>query len=142
YWCVATRAIPTLLKEYTMARQGLLGRLAIIFALTLTGHRALAADEAKPDAASETQRRVKEFARLVDSGDAAEFKKYVAENCSPIFRTVPMERHLEFFHRLYDVTRGVEFHSIQEANPNDATLLYKSKLTGRWVALQARVEPN
>ncbi|MGD9723627.1 MAG: serine hydrolase domain-containing protein [Pirellulales bacterium] len=93
--------------------------------------------------AGEAERRVKEFVGLLDSGSVAEFKKYATENFAPDFLNgVPMERHLDFFLMTHNLTRGVEFHSIQNASPNQVTALAKSKLTGRWLALTVRVEPK
>jgi CubicO group peptidase (beta-lactamase class C family) len=86
------------------------------------------------------ERRAKEFARLIDAGSRAELRKYAKENFAPDFLNVPMEQHLGFFSSVHDITRGVEFHSIQEAKPNEATVLLKSKLTGDWVALFVRTE--
>ncbi len=100
------------------------------------------ASEPKTAASGAAERRVKEFARLLDSGNIAEFKKYAAENFAPSFLDVPMERHLDFFLSMHDMTRGVEFHSIQESAPHQVTALLKNKLTGRWMTLQVRVEPN
>ena len=110
------------------------------------GKRGVQKPASKPQAPpsnGEAERRVKEFARLFDTGSIAEFKKYAAENFAPSFlNDVPMERHIEFFRSTYDMTRGLEFHSIEDASPNQVTALFKNKLTGRWMSLQARVEPD
>jgi CubicO group peptidase (beta-lactamase class C family) len=86
------------------------------------------------------ERRAQEFARLFDSGNRAEFMKYAKENFAPKFLSVPMEQHLDFFSSVQDFTRGLAFHSVQEAKPNEVTALFKSKLTGQWLALVVRVE--
>lgn len=86
------------------------------------------------------ERRARELVRLLETGKRAEFKQYVQENFSPRFRAVPIEQHLDFFSWVYDQTRGVELHSFQNAKPAEATALLKNKLTGRWLALQVRVE--
>ena len=86
--------------------------------------------------------RAKEFARLLDSGNRAALVKYAKENFTPGFLNVPMERHLDFLSSVYDFTRGIEFHSVQEAKPNEVTVLLRSKLTGQWLALIVRVEPE
>jgi CubicO group peptidase (beta-lactamase class C family) len=86
------------------------------------------------------ERRVKEFARLVDTGNRAELVKYAKENFAPDFLNVPMNQHLGFLSSVHDSTRGLEFHSFQDSKPTEATALFKSKLTGQWVALVARVE--
>ena len=88
------------------------------------------------------ERRAKEFARLIDSGNRAELAKYAKENFAPNFLNIPMERHLGFFSGLHDSTRGVEFHSVQESKPNEATVLLKARLTGQWMALIVRTEPE
>jgi CubicO group peptidase (beta-lactamase class C family) len=86
------------------------------------------------------ERRVKEFGRLLDSGNRGELVKYAKENFAEKFLNVPMEQHLNFFSNVQDFTRGLEFHSMQEAKGDSATGLYKSKLTGQWLALVVRVE--
>src|SRR5215216_6169305 len=91
---------------------------------------------------SPAERRAKEFARLIDSGNRAELRKYAKENFAPGFLNVPMEQHLGFLSSVQDFTRGVEFHSLQDAKPNEATVLLKAKLTGEWVALFVRTEPE
>ncbi len=91
---------------------------------------------------SPAERRAKEFARLIDSGNRAELRSYAKENFAPNFLNIPMEQHLGFFSSVHDFTRGVEFHSLQDAKPNEATLLLKARLTGEWVALIVRVEPE
>jgi CubicO group peptidase (beta-lactamase class C family) len=88
------------------------------------------------------QRRAKEFARLLDSGNRGELIKYAKENFAPGFLNVPMEQHLNFFSSVHDSTRGLEFHSVQDAKPDEVTTLFKSKLTGQWLALVVRVEPE
>jgi CubicO group peptidase (beta-lactamase class C family) len=122
----------------------LVGIVALL-ALIVVVRQSLAADEAKPQAPADSEaavRRVKEFAALVDSASIAEFKAYVAENFAPGFLKIPMERHLDFFGTLRDMTGGVELQSIQEATPTQVTALFKSKLTGRPVTLRMRVEPT
>lgn len=86
------------------------------------------------------ERRAKEFAKLIDSGNRVELQKYAKENFAPNFLNIPMEQHLGFFSSVHDSTRGVEFHSIQEAKPNEATVLLRARLTGQWIALFVRTE--
>jgi CubicO group peptidase (beta-lactamase class C family) len=93
-----------------------------------------------PLSESPAERRAKEFARLIDSGNRAELRKYAKENFAPGFLNVPMEQHLGFLSSVHDFTRGVEFHSLQDAKANEATVLLKAKLTGEWLALAVRVE--
>ncbi|HSF22875.1 MAG TPA: hypothetical protein VLE20_01515, partial [Blastocatellia bacterium] len=93
-------------------------------------------------AESPAERRAKEFAKLLDSGNRVELRKYATENFAPSFLSIPMEQHLGFLSSVHDSTRGVEFHSVQDAKPNEATVLLKTKLTGQWMALLVRVEPE
>ena len=93
-----------------------------------------------PQGENPAERRAKEFARFIDTGNRAEYQKYAKENFTPRFLGIPMERHLNFISSLYDSTRGVEIHGIQESKPNEVTLLLKSKLTGEWMALNVRTE--
>jgi len=39
------------------------------------------------------ERRAREFVRYLDSGNRAEFRKYVKENFAPSFLNIPMEQH-------------------------------------------------
>jgi CubicO group peptidase (beta-lactamase class C family) len=111
-------------------------RIVVLLAIVLVGNRGFAAEDS-----SEAERRVKELVELLNSGDGAEFEKYVAEHFAPSFQqNVPMERHLDFFHSIHDTSQGLEFHSFQEATLNEARALLKTKLTGGWMSLQARVE--
>ncbi len=121
--------------------------IVLLLAVMSVGHAARASENPaapakSPAAGDAAERRVKEIAILLDAGSSAEFKKYAAENFSPRFLNVPMERHLDFFLAMHDQTRGVELHSIDSARPNQATALFKSKLTGRWVSLDVRVEAD
>ncbi|HEY7546104.1 MAG TPA: serine hydrolase domain-containing protein, partial [Blastocatellia bacterium] len=88
------------------------------------------------------EQRAKEFARLLDSGNRAGLRAYAKENFAPNFLNIPMEQHLGFFSSVQDSTRGVEIHGLQDSKPNEATLLLKAKLTGQWLALLVRVEPD
>ncbi len=84
--------------------------------------------------------RAKELANLINSGNRTEAKKYIADNYAQSFMRIPLDNHLNFISNLHDVTRGLEFHSLQESKAAEVTALFKSKLTGAWVALIVRVE--
>src|SRR5690348_579586 len=92
---------------------------SFLLALFLCGVGATMAAAQGPQPDSPAAARAKEFARLLDSGNRAALAAYAKENYTPGFLNVPMERHLEFLSSVYDFTRGVEFHSIQEAKPNE-----------------------
>jgi CubicO group peptidase (beta-lactamase class C family) len=89
---------------------------------------------------SPAARRVRELAQLISTGDRAAARTYVKENYGPEFQKMPLEAHLNFISQVHDRTRGVQFHSIQDAKPNEVTALLKNKLTGGWEALVVRVE--
>jgi CubicO group peptidase (beta-lactamase class C family) len=95
-----------------------------------------------PQVENPAERRAREFAGLIDSGNRAELRKYAKENFAPNFLNVPMEQHLGFLSSVHDFTRGVEFHSVQDGKPGEATVLLRAKLTGQWLALFVRVEPE
>ena len=103
---------------------------------------ALAAAAQSAQAENPAERRAKEFAKLIDAGNRSEARKYATENFAPDFLKRSIEGNLGFFSWVHDTTRGVEFHSIQESKPNEVTALLKSRLTGGWVALVVRVEPE
>lgn len=95
-----------------------------------------------PSGENPAEKRAREFARLLDSGTRADLKNYAQDNFGGQFATLPMERHLDFFSTVQDSTRGVMVHSAQSARPNEVTLLMQGKLTGQWVGLFVRVEPE
>ncbi|HWP43003.1 MAG TPA: serine hydrolase domain-containing protein [Blastocatellia bacterium] len=119
-----------------------MSRLVRLFTLVYLICSICAAAAARQSSQSEgaAERRAKEFARLIDSGNRAELREYAKENFAPDFLSIPMDRHLRFLSWVHDFTRGVEFHSVQDAKPNEATVLLKAKLTGEWLALFVRVE--
>ncbi len=86
------------------------------------------------------ERRVKELVQFINSGDRAAYQKYVSENFAGNFARIPMEQHLEFFSDLRDVSRGAEFHGVQDSKPNEVTARLKTRLTGSWLGLLVRVE--
>jgi CubicO group peptidase (beta-lactamase class C family) len=55
---------------------------------------------------------------------------------------IPIDGHLNFFLSELDQSRGLEIVGLQEAVPNEATLLLKTKFTGSWQALHVIVDPN
>jgi CubicO group peptidase (beta-lactamase class C family) len=114
-------------------------KLFTLVYLICTVSTAVAARQAS-QSESPAERRAKEFARLIDSGKRAELQKYAKENFAPDFLNIPMEQHLGFFSSVHDSTRGVEFHAVQDAKPDEATVLLRAKLTGQWLALVVRVE--
>jgi CubicO group peptidase (beta-lactamase class C family) len=116
--------------------------LTLASAMLLTSLAALTpiAQQAQNTSDGPAARRVQELARVISAGSRAEAKKYATENYGPEFLKMPMDNHLGFIFRLHDLTRGLEFHSFQEVKPTEATALFKSKLTGSWVALVVRVE--
>ena len=107
--------------------------LAIVLSCVMTG-----AGQAENPA----ERRAKELIQFLNAGNRAEFRKYVEANFSGEMLKAPMDRHLNFFSSVYDNSRGYEIGDVQEARPNQATMLVKSKLTGEWDALLVIVEPE
>ena len=112
-------------------------KLVLLLGMLLCAFSALA-----QSAQTETpaERRVKELVEFINSGHRATYQKYVSENFAPNFARIPMEQHLGFMSELHDATRGVEFHGIQDSQPNEATARLKTKLTGSWMAILVRVE--
>ncbi len=112
-------------------------KLVLLLGMLLCAFSALA-----QSAQTETpaERRVKELVEFINSGHRATYQKYVSENFAPNFARIPMEQHLGFMSELHDATRGVEFHGIQDSQPNEATARVKTKLTGSWMAILVRVE--
>lgn len=91
-------------------------------------------------AQSPAETRAREVVQLINSGDRAAVKKYVAENFAGQMASIPMDAHLNFFLGENDQSRGLEISGLQESGDNEATLLVKTKLTGVWQALRVVVE--
>jgi CubicO group peptidase (beta-lactamase class C family) len=115
---------------------------AIALASPVPCENAVIAPSQAPQSESPALRRAKEFAALLDSGNRVGLRNYAKENFAPRFLGISMEQHLEFLSSVHDWTRGVEFHSVQEEKPGEAIVLLKAKLTGDWLALVVRVEPE
>ena len=121
--------------------------VAMLLALTLLAHATYAADDPAPaaqatDSAAAAEQRVKEFLELLDAKDIAAFKKYIAENYAPIFKAMPMERHLEFFGAIRDITGGLDLESLENPAPHQVLAHCKARLSGRTMTLELRVEPK
>jgi CubicO group peptidase (beta-lactamase class C family) len=84
--------------------------------------------------------RAKELVKVINTGKLAEARKYIQENYAQSFLRIRMDAHLNFIASMYDQTRGVEFQGVQEEKPESATVVLKSKLTGRLEAILVRVE--
>jgi len=128
-------------------RLGIVTLASLLFVMLQASTRADDDPGASAPIADEAAERLKAFLELLNSASSDdlksdEFKQFAAENFAPGFLKLPMERHLEFFHFTRDLTRGVELISIQSEKPNEAIALCKNKLTGRWVAFDARFEPQ
>ena len=98
---------------------------------------------AQPSAAqAAAERYAKELAAQLGSSDRAAYRKFAEENFATSFlQQVPMQQHLGFFSSIRDRTRGYEYVSVQEWNPNEVIALVKEKLTGEFDGLLVRVEP-
>lgn len=114
-----------------------IAKLVMLLGMLLGAFSALA-QTAPTEAPAE--RRVKELIQFLNTGNRATYQKYVSENFAPNFARLPMEQHLGFFSDLQDATRGVEFHGIQDTQPNEVTARLKTKLTGSWMAILVHVE--
>ena len=98
---------------------------------------------AQPSAAqAAAERHARALAGFVESGNRAEYAKYVQANFGADMLKGPMQRHLNFLSMLNDQTRGYEVGLVQDWNPNEVVLQVKSKLTGVWDGLLVRVEPQ
>jgi CubicO group peptidase (beta-lactamase class C family) len=84
--------------------------------------------------------RAREIAELINTGNRAAVRKYVEANFADQMRSLPMERHLNFFSAEHDASRGLEISGVQDSGPNEVTLLVKNKLTGDWQGLRVVVE--
>ena len=111
--------------------------IILILVVILTGVMTVTAQTESP-----AEKRAKELIQFLNAGNRTEFQKYVEANFSAEMLKAPMDRHLNFFSSVYDNSRGYEISGVQEAKPNQATMLVKSKLTGEWDALFIAVEPE
>jgi CubicO group peptidase (beta-lactamase class C family) len=111
--------------------------IVLILVVILAGVMTAAAQTESP-----AEKRAKELVQFLNAGNRTEFQKYVQANFGAEMLKAPMERHLNFFSSVYDNSRGYEISGVQEAKPNQATMLVKNKLTGEWDALLVVVEPE
>src|SRR5688572_30289086 len=109
--------------------------IVLILVFILTGVITVTAQTESP-----AEKRAKELIQFLNAGNRTEFQKYVEANFSAEMLKAPMDRHLNFFSSVYDNSRGYEISGVQEAKPNQAIMLVKSKLTGEWDALLVVVE--
>jgi CubicO group peptidase (beta-lactamase class C family) len=121
--------------------------IAMLLALTSSAYVTRGAEETAPpsqatESAAAAEQRVKEFLELLDAKDIAAFKKYIAENYAPIFKAMPMERHLEFFGAIRDITGGLDLESLENPAPHQVLAHCKARLSGRTMTLELRVEPK
>jgi CubicO group peptidase (beta-lactamase class C family) len=129
-------------------KRGVMKRLLFALSLTLLSGLSVSTSSAQQSQTTSTNadspavRRARELAQVVNSGNLAEARKYIRENYAPAFLNIPIERHLNFIGGAYDQSRGVEFQRVQEEKPNEALVVFKSKLTGRLGGLFVRVEPE
>ena len=92
-------------------------------------------------AQSPAETRAREIAQLINSGDRAAVRKYVAENFADQMRSIPMDRHLNFVSSEHHASRGLEVIGVQDPGVNEVTLAVRSKLTGDLFGLRVSVEP-
>lgn len=117
-----------------MKRKNILVTFAFILAAVLSA----AAQTANP-----AETRARELIQLINSGNKAEFKKYVEATFNARMLGMPMNRHMDFFSSVYEGSRGYEINGVQDnTKPNQVTMLLKNKLTGEWDALLVGVEPE
>jgi CubicO group peptidase (beta-lactamase class C family) len=120
-------------------------RAALLFACLSTIAAAQAQSQpATAAAATETPatRRVVELVKIINTTDAAATKRFIEENYGGELAGMPLNAHLNFIAQVRDRTRGVEFRGIQDGSATEATALLRAKLTGDWLAILVRVEPN
>lgn len=112
--------------------------LLVIFAFILAAVLSAAAQTESP-----AEKRAREMVQHINSGNKAEYKKYVEATFNTRLLGMPMNRHLDFFSSVYEGSRGFEISGVQDnTKPNQVTMLLKNKLTGEWDALLVVVEPE
>ncbi len=107
----------------------------MLFLVTLTAAAGISAQD--PTAA---ERQGRAFIAALSTGDRAKVRSFVEANFAGEMLGMPMEQHLNFASNHYDMSRGYEVVSVQEAAPNGTTLLLKNKLTGLYAAMFFAVE--
>ncbi len=98
---------------------------------------------AQPSAAqAAAERHARAIVVHSNSGNRADYAKFVEANFSAEMLKMPIQRHLNFLSSLHDQNRGFEVKEVQDWGTNEAVLLVRSKLTGAWDGLLVRVEPT
>ena len=112
-----------------------ISRFFLLFLVSLTTVIGISAQD--PTAA---ERQGRAFLEALSTGDRAKVRRFVGANFSSEMLSLPMEQHLNFASNHYDISRGYEVVSVQEAAANGTTLLLKNKLTGLYAAMFFSVE--
>jgi len=91
---------------------------------------------------SPAERRAREFAQLIHTGDRAAVRAFFEQHAAPDVLRIPMDLHLGIVSALHDQTRGVEVQEILEATPTMAALVFRGKLTGSDMVLVVSAEAD
>lgn len=95
------------------------------------------------DAKNPAAQRAAEVIRLIESGNRAEGRKFMAESYSPEFlKRASLDEHLDFLSSTHDRMHGVELIGIKETGPAAVEARLKSKLTGSQTLLIVRTETD
>lgn len=87
-----------------------------------------------------SERYVEKFVAAVNTGDRAEFEKFISASYGEKMLALKMEENLAFFSWLHDNSRGLVVHSILEQKPDRITALLQDRLVGGWHKLRIHIE--
>lgn len=89
------------------------------------------------------EKRARELVQALNTGNRAEFRKFIDASFGTRMKALPIERHLNFFSSTYEGSRGYEIVGVQDTTqPNRVILLVKNKLTGDYDGLLVAVEAD
>jgi CubicO group peptidase (beta-lactamase class C family) len=88
------------------------------------------------------EQRAKDFARALSSPDRAAWQKFWTENFAPGMLSIPAERHMAVFSRMWESSRGLDFDGIQDRGPNPTVVRFRNRLTGGWTAFGIATETD
>jgi CubicO group peptidase (beta-lactamase class C family) len=117
--------------------------------LALAAWPGLAAQPAAPDYKDTTAvpagavgRRIASFIEVVNSGDAARVKRFLAEDCTKDFREMaPFAAHLSALLGFRKNTDGIDFYSVRTytpERPGQTVVIVKDRLMGSWWGITFR----
>ncbi len=116
-------------------------RIAILFWILLSTTQIMASPEVYALAEdSPVITRAKELIEIINEADYHRIARFIQENYSDDFLEIPITMHENFIAFIRDETKKIKEYQINEISLTEATIKYKSELTGEWKEMNIKVE--